>query len=107
MHNLFYLHTDQVVLKKVIDWELNTELRAKLKLKAMPTYEIHTFPIAGNFTAKVLLQLPPNLDRSGNTKYPLLVDVYGGPDSTSVCTQNFVFIVIFCNSCLSFFALFF
>nr|XP_036216801.1 venom dipeptidyl peptidase 4 isoform X1 [Bactrocera oleae] len=75
---------DQVVLKKVIDWELNTELRAKLKLKAMPTYEIHTFPIAGNFTAKVLLQLPPNLDRSGNTKYPLLVDVYGGPDSTSV-----------------------
>uniref|UniRef100_A0A0A1WUN0 Venom dipeptidyl peptidase 4 n=1 Tax=Zeugodacus cucurbitae TaxID=28588 RepID=A0A0A1WUN0_ZEUCU len=75
---------DQVVLKRVIDWELNTELRAKLKLKAMPTYEIHTFPIAGNFTAKVLLQLPPNLDRSGNTKYPLLVDVYGGPDSTSV-----------------------
>lgn len=92
---LFYLHTDQVVLKKVIDWELNTELHAKLKLKAMPTYEIHTFPIAGNFTAKVLLQLPPNLDRSGNTKYPLLVDVYGGPDSTSVCTRIFPFFTIF------------
>ncbi|XP_067612885.1 venom dipeptidyl peptidase 4-like isoform X2 [Eurosta solidaginis] len=75
---------DQVVLKKLMDWELNSELHAKLKLKAMPTHEIHTFPIAEGFTAKVLLQLPPNLDRSGNTKYPLLVDVYGGPDSTSV-----------------------
>lgn len=50
----------------------------------MPTVEIHTIPISDGFTAKVLMQLPPNMDRSGNTKYPLLVDVYGGPDSYSV-----------------------
>lgn len=76
------------MLKKAVDWEVNSELQAKLKLKAMATQEIHTFPIADNFTAKVLLQLPPNLDRSGKTKYPLLVDVYGGPDSTSVSENS-------------------
>ncbi|XP_053954142.1 venom dipeptidyl peptidase 4 isoform X2 [Anastrepha ludens] len=79
--------TDRVTLRKLLDWELNDELHTKLKSKAMPTHEIHTFPIADNFTAKVMLQLPPNLDRSGNTKYPLLVDVYGGPDSTSVISR--------------------
>lgn len=50
----------------------------------MPEQEIHTINIANGFTAKVLLQLPPNIDRKGNTKYPMLVDVYGGPDSYSV-----------------------
>lgn len=50
----------------------------------MPTTEIVNIPISDGFEAKVLLQLPPNMDRSGKTKYPLLVDVYGGPDSYSV-----------------------
>ena len=50
----------------------------------MPSVEIHSVNIADGFKAKVLLQLPPNMDRSGKTKYPMLVDVYGGPDSYSV-----------------------
>lgn len=71
-----------------MDWETNEALRNKLKNTDMPTIEIHTVPIADNFTAKVLLQLPPNMDKSGKIKYPMLVDVYGGPDSYSVSTLN-------------------
>ncbi|XP_030385628.1 venom dipeptidyl peptidase 4-like [Scaptodrosophila lebanonensis] len=71
----------QVTLTKLLDWETNAQLRKDLEGVALPTHEIHTFSIEDGFTAKVLLQLPPNLDRSGNTKYPMLVDVYGGPDS--------------------------
>lgn len=59
----------------------------------MPTIEIKTVPISNGFTAKVLLQLPPNMDRSGKTKYPMLVDVYGGPDSYSV--RNYTYIHIY------------
>ncbi|XP_055907459.1 venom dipeptidyl peptidase 4 isoform X2 [Eupeodes corollae] len=74
----------EVILNKVYDWELNTNLKNELSTVSMPVHEVHTINIANGFTAKVLLQLPPNIDRSGDTKYPMLVDVYGGPDSYSV-----------------------
>ncbi|XP_030571612.1 venom dipeptidyl peptidase 4 isoform X3 [Drosophila novamexicana] len=77
----------QVTLKKLLDWENNEALRAKLRGVALPTHKILTVNIDGGFQAKVLLQLPPNLDTSGKTKYPMLVDVYGGPDSYSVTTK--------------------
>ena len=34
--------------------------------------------------APVRMFLPPNMDQSGATKYPTLIDVYGGPDSQEV-----------------------
>ncbi|XP_060656606.1 venom dipeptidyl peptidase 4 isoform X1 [Drosophila nasuta] len=74
----------QVTLKKLLDWETNDVLRSKLQGVSLPSHQILTVNIDGGFQAKVLLQLPPNLDTSGNTKYPMLVDVYGGPDSYSV-----------------------
>lgn len=37
--------------------------------------------MGNGFTARVKLQLPRRLDRSGSTKYPMLIDVYAGPDS--------------------------
>ncbi|EDX10461.1 GD14501 [Drosophila simulans] len=77
----------QVVISKVLDWETNESLRAKLKGVALPSHKILTVDIDGGFQAKVLLQLPPNLDTSGATKYPMLVDVYGGPDSYSVTNK--------------------
>ncbi|XP_023036730.1 venom dipeptidyl peptidase 4 isoform X1 [Drosophila willistoni] len=76
-----------VVLSKLLDWETNEVLRSKLQGVALPTHEVLTFNIDNGFQAKVLLQLPPNIDKSGNTKYPLLVDVYGGPDSYSVTNK--------------------
>lgn len=63
----------------------------------MPTIEIKTVPISNGFTAKVLLQLPPNMDRSGKTKYPMLVDVYGGPDSYSVRNYTYLHIYVMYN----------
>ncbi|KAH8404545.1 hypothetical protein KR222_011856 [Zaprionus bogoriensis] len=77
----------QVKLEKLLDWETNEVLRAKLQGVALPSHKILTVNIDGGFQAKVLLQLPPNLDTSGKTKYPMLVDVYGGPDSSSVTTK--------------------
>ncbi|XP_030386247.1 venom dipeptidyl peptidase 4-like [Scaptodrosophila lebanonensis] len=71
----------QLSLTKLLDWETNDMLRSKLEGVTLPRREIHTFDIGEGLTAKVLLHLPPNLDRSGRTKYPMLVDVYGGPDS--------------------------
>ncbi|XP_032599445.1 venom dipeptidyl peptidase 4 isoform X2 [Drosophila grimshawi] len=77
----------QVTLKKLLDWESNEVLRGKLQGVAVPSHKILTINIDGGFQAKVLLQLPPNLDTSGKTKYPMLVDVYGGPDSYSVTNK--------------------
>ncbi|XP_063704179.1 venom dipeptidyl peptidase 4 isoform X2 [Culicoides brevitarsis] len=75
----------KIQLEKVMEIETNEQLVEILESKATPNTEIHEIPIAGtDFTAKVLLQLPRNLDRSGKTKYPMLVDVYGGPDSFAV-----------------------
>lgn len=71
----------------MLKWEFNEHLANKLATYDLPVQEIHNIPIANGFTAKVLLQLPPNMDRSGKTKYPLLVDVYGGPDSYSVVNK--------------------
>ncbi|XP_058986361.1 venom dipeptidyl peptidase 4-like isoform X2 [Musca domestica] len=78
---------NQVSLIKLMDWEHNDNLRHKLEGTAMPTIEIETVQMSNGFSAKVLMQLPPNLDRSGKTKYPMLVDVYGGPDSYSVVNK--------------------
>lgn len=38
-------------------------------------------PLGNGFEAAVKLQLPPNADVSGRTKYPMLVEVYAGPGS--------------------------
>lgn len=75
-----------------MDWETNEHLIRKLDKYLLPEIDLHTIQLEDNFTAKVLLQLPPNMDRSGNKKYPMLVDVYGGPDSYSVL---FLFIIYF------------
>lgn len=83
---------DKIVLKKLLDWETNEHLIRKLDKYLLPEIHLHTIQLNDNFTAKVLLQLPPNMDRSGNKKYPMLVDVYGGPDSYSVL---FLFIIYF------------
>jgi len=64
----------------------NADLRTRLENKALPTTEELEVPIPGGFMAKVRLYLPPNMDR--NLKYPLLIDVYAGPDSQKL-TQDY------------------
>ncbi|XP_018327764.1 venom dipeptidyl peptidase 4 isoform X2 [Agrilus planipennis] len=68
----------------VTDWTNGDELKSKLRNKSIPTIKQMSFEVAGGFVAQVLLKLPPNLDTSGNVKYPMVVHVYGGPDSYQV-----------------------
>uniref|UniRef100_A0A336K9H3 Venom dipeptidyl peptidase 4 n=1 Tax=Culicoides sonorensis TaxID=179676 RepID=A0A336K9H3_CULSO len=77
--------TGKIELQRLSLWEKNEHLEDLVSNKAVPQTEIHEIPITGtDFTAKVMLQVPRTIDRSGRVKYPMLVDVYGGPDSFSV-----------------------
>lgn len=71
-----------VTTKRVAILEDNSEIHTILSGIQVPQIVYMDVPLStGNFTARVRLQLPPNADRSGKTKYPLLIDVYAGPDS--------------------------
>ena len=60
-------------------FEANLELEEKLSNKSLPT-RVDTFiEVEGGFQAPVKMLLPPNMDEE--SKYPLLVYVYGGPGS--------------------------
>ena len=55
--------------------ESNNEIVDMLKDKVLPTIKRLEVDVPGGFKAQVQLLLPPNLDTSGETKYPLLVNV--------------------------------
>lgn len=59
-------------------------MRERLDRIALP--QIKTFPvqISGGYQAQVRLHLPPGLKEEEITKYPLVVQVYGGPGSQLV-----------------------
>ncbi|XP_077176016.1 prolyl endopeptidase FAP isoform X2 [Paroedura picta] len=60
--------------------EDNRQLELELQNLSMPTEEINKFEVDG-FTIWYKMILPPRFDKS--KKYPLLIQVYGGP-----CSQN-------------------
>ncbi|XP_060517373.1 venom dipeptidyl peptidase 4-like isoform X2 [Cylas formicarius] len=69
-------NTDSIV------WQNNTYVRDQISRKLLPSTKDLTVPIEGNFAARVRLLLPPNFDEA--TKYPAIVYVYGGPESSSI-----------------------
>ena len=61
----------------------NGQLSADLARKRLPKVSNLDIPVAnGKYMAKVRLYLPP--DFSENKKYPLIINVYGGPNSQQV-----------------------
>ncbi|XP_072401301.1 venom dipeptidyl peptidase 4 [Diabrotica undecimpunctata] len=70
--------------KQTLLWNENKELAAYLHKKQHPVIKKMSFDVAGGFKANVMLRLPPNMDTSGQVKYPMLVNVYGGPDTYQV-----------------------
>ncbi|CAG5083318.1 Similar to DPP10: Inactive dipeptidyl peptidase 10 (Homo sapiens) [Cotesia congregata] len=62
----------------------NTLLRERIAKIALP--QIKTFPvqISGGYNAQVRLYLPPGLREEEITRYPMVVQVYGGPGSQLV-----------------------
>lgn len=67
---------------KVADWELNSAYRAQVATKLMPTYRFLNVSLADGSIGIARLALPPNFDES--KKYPMIVNVYGGPSSVRV-----------------------
>ncbi|XP_055593408.1 venom dipeptidyl peptidase 4 isoform X2 [Uranotaenia lowii] len=76
-----------VTLKPVKSLESNTALRTLLEGKAMPQVQYHEIDLGNGFTSKVMLLVPAGADLTGKVKYPLLVDVYGGPNSYAVTSS--------------------
>ncbi|KAK6639261.1 hypothetical protein RUM43_007532 [Polyplax serrata] len=64
--------------------ENNSGLRNALKKKLFPEVMNFTVEVPGPFHADVRLLLPPNMDKSGATKYPLIIFVYAGPGSKGI-----------------------
>ncbi|XP_058799148.1 venom dipeptidyl peptidase 4-like isoform X2 [Phymastichus coffea] len=73
---------------KLYTWEGNKAVAEIILEKSRPIVKRFTVPVPGGFEAQVKLLLPPNADLSGKTKYPMLVFVYGGPDTNEV-TEKF------------------
>ncbi|EDW02855.1 venom dipeptidyl peptidase 4 [Drosophila grimshawi] len=80
------LKVDTPSNKKLIDWELNPAYRANLAKKLRPSYRFINVALADGSTGIAKLALPPNFDE--RKKYPMIVVVYGGPNSVRV-TNSF------------------
>lgn len=72
----------------ITDWETNQELRSKLNAYKETQVRFLKVPVHGGFEASVRLYLPPEIDfeNPANNKetYPMIVQVYGGPNSARV-----------------------
>jgi dipeptidyl-peptidase-4 len=67
---------------------MNEEVRATVLLAAFPTTQNFDIPVGNGFTAKARIWLPSNFNAS--KKYPLFVDVYGGPGSAKISDRYVV-----------------
>jgi len=63
-------------------WEPNTDFRQSLKLKLRPIIQYMNVTLADGSIGFARMQLPPNFDEK--KKYPMVVNVYGGPNSVRV-----------------------
>lgn len=66
----------------VADWELNAEYRKTLSAKLRPSYQFINVPLEDGSRGLVKLALPPNFNESNI--YPMIVVVYGGPNSVRI-----------------------
>lgn len=73
---------------EVLDWEKNEAVLDILSKKSQPIVQRYNIAVSEGFYARVKLLIPPYADLTGATKYPMLIFVYGGPDSYQV-TEKF------------------
>ncbi len=70
---------------EIFSWEENTDNRERLNEYERPVVHFENVTVADGFTASVKLTLPPEIDFSSSTQtYPMVVEVYGGPNSVRV-----------------------
>ncbi|XP_052674491.1 dipeptidyl peptidase 4-like isoform X7 [Crassostrea angulata] len=67
-----------------VTFENNDHLKKKLANKALPITEYVNIPINNKESMYAKMLLPPILDQKQHYTYPLLLSVYGGPDTQKV-----------------------
>lgn len=73
---------NNVTLKNHVEIQSNNDLKKALEGKLMPKVIYDKIVLDNGSESQVMMVVPSNLDE--NRKYPLVVEVYGGPDSSSV-----------------------
>ncbi|XP_055852602.1 venom dipeptidyl peptidase 4 [Episyrphus balteatus] len=76
---------------KIITWQDNSEFRKMLEGKLRPQVKFLNVTLGDGFTGYAKLYLPPGLNWDRpilNKKHPMIVNVYGGPNSVRV-TNSF------------------
>lgn len=70
--------------------ESNDNVRERVENTAMPQLRTFNVPIEGGYNANVRLLLPPGLRDEEMIKYPMVVNVYGGPGTQMVTDRFYV-----------------
>ncbi|GAB0093447.1 venom dipeptidyl peptidase 4 [Sergentomyia squamirostris] len=75
---------------RIFTWEENLATRENVTKVALPQIRYLKVPVAGGFEASVRLRMPGDLNfpEGNGQKYPMIVYVYGGPNSARV-TDSF------------------
>lgn len=71
-------------------WQENANLRTKLERYDLPKKTYLHVPVEGGFKAAVMMFTPSHVDLESatqNTKYPMLIRVYGGPGSVRIASN--------------------
>lgn len=74
-----------ITLTNRIEIEMNIPLKTILDGKKLPKIVYDKIKLDNGSESQVKMFLPADLDES--SKYPMIVEVYGGPDSSSVTTK--------------------
>lgn len=80
---------------EMLIWEENRANRALLDEYERPHVHFENVTVVGGFTATIKLTLPSEIDINSptQTKYAMVVEVYGGPGSVEV-TSGFSVVII-------------
>ncbi|XP_071876668.1 venom dipeptidyl peptidase 4 [Bombus fervidus] len=70
--------------KRIYNWEENRSLREKLATRTQPIFR-DFYVTANGYKNKVKLSLPPDFDEKKS--YPLLINVYAGPNTVRVTNE--------------------
>lgn len=74
-----------ITLLNHVELQSNNDLKRSLDRKIIPKVIYDKIVLENGSESQVMMALPSDLDE--NKKYPLLVEVYGGPDSSSVTNK--------------------
>jgi dipeptidyl-peptidase 4 len=76
---------NNITLTSPIEIEMNSHLKQVLADKKIPNIVFDKIKLDNGSESQVMMYLPADLDE--RSKYPMIVEVYGGPDSSSVTTR--------------------